>query len=148
MIAFHPPLSGAPLAFAISLLLVEVGSLVPRFKRHRAVITMFLVCGCLVSVGLAFISGYQASSEAGELVGQAEQVLATHHMLGRFLLVNSLMLVTFHTLSRYASNGRRFLAALYYIVLCAQVALSVQVGGLGGELVFHYQVGAQPKKYS
>lgn len=104
---------------------------------------MFLVGACLASVGFAFVSGYQASWRSGDLSGAAEEVLATHHMVGRFLLLNSGMLTVFYFLSQYASNGRKVLAVLYYLCLCAQIALTLQVGGLGGELVFSYGVGVK-----
>lgn len=143
MIAFHPPLSGAPLAFAISLIIVEIGGRFSQFRRGGSVIKMFLVGACLISVGLAFVSGYQASWGSGDLSGVADEVMATHHMLGRFLLLNSGMLAVFYFLSRYASNGRKVLAVLYYLCLCAQIVLTLQVGGLGGELVFSHGVGVK-----
>lgn len=143
MMPLHPPSSGAPLAFVISLVVVELRVLFPRFKSSCATIRMFLVCACLISVMLAFISGYQASSLSGSLPEVTEQVLAKHHAIGRFLLINSGMLATFFTLSRYASNGARVLMVLYYLVLCIQVALTCIVGDLGGDLVFDYGVGVQ-----
>ena len=59
--------------------------------------------GCALSVVLAFISGYQASSMANGLAQVTEEALAWHHSLGRLLLINSLFLATFFYVEREIS---------------------------------------------
>jgi len=133
-------MSGLPLAGAILLVVSELSVLIPRCKAARGTLRTTAVLACLVAVVCAFLSGYQASSRAGELHGTVEEAMAYHHSLGRFLLINSILLTTFFLLSQVAVHGRKVLTALYYLTVCIQIALTVWVGYLGGRLVFEHGV--------
>jgi uncharacterized membrane protein len=138
MIDLHPSISGLPLAGALLLVVSEVMRLFPRAHSSRSTAQVIAVVFCFLTVVGAFLSGYQASSRAGELTGAVEAAMATHHSFGRLLLINSLLLVTFFFLARVATHGRRVLQALYYVSFLIQVAGTVWVGYLGGGLVFQH----------
>jgi uncharacterized membrane protein len=143
MIDLHPPISGLPLASVLLLLASEALALVPRFRGSQEIVRITAVVCCVVSVAAAFLSGYQASSQAGALVRTAEDAMSQHHSLGRLLLINSLLLATFFLLRRYAVRGKRILTALYYVTFFIQVTLTVWVGYLGGQLVFSHGVNVR-----
>ena len=141
MPALHPPFSGAPLSCVVLLLVVEAMILVPRVRSMALLVRPFMVVSCVAAVIGAFLSGYQASSAVGTLSPEVEAVLATHHLLGRFLLITVGLLGTFFFLHRVAKRGHRVLLVMYYIALVAQVLLTLRIGALGGALVFDHGVG-------
>jgi uncharacterized membrane protein len=140
MIDLHPSMSGLPLAGVILLVVSELAIFVPRLTPARETLRTTAVVACLVAVLCAFLSGYQASSRAGELHGAVEEAMAYHHSLGRFLLINAIVLTTFFLLMRIAVHGRKVLTALYYLTVCIQISLTAWVGYLGGRLVFEHGV--------
>jgi uncharacterized membrane protein len=93
----------------------------------------------------AFLSGYQAVDHAGNLGDSVEAAMATHHSLGRLLLINSILLSTFFFVSRVAVHGRRVIAMLYYVIVLSQIALTIWAGHLGGDLVFEHGVNVEPQ---
>ena len=133
-------MSGLPLAATLLLVTSEAIRCFPRLRPSRPVIQMTAVVACVLTVVAAFISGYQASSHAGELTGAAEAAMANHHSLGRFLLINSLLLATFFFLSRVAVHGKRVVSGLYYLSCIVHVIVTVWVGYLGGRLVFEHGI--------
>jgi uncharacterized membrane protein len=140
MIDLHPSMSGLPLAGALLLVVSELLYCVPRLRPSRPIVQTTAVIACVVTVLAAFISGYQASSRAGELSGVVETAMANHHSFGRLLLINSLLLATFFFLSRVAVHGKRVVRALYYVSCLGHVVGTVWVGYLGGRLVFEHAV--------
>lgn len=143
MIDLHPPISGLPLASIILLVVAELSALSARFGRHAGVLRTVGAAGCLIAVAAAFASGYQASSRIGDLTPQVEAALGWHHFNGRLLLFNSILLVTFFILSRIAKHNRIVFVSLYYLALIIQIALTIMVGFLGGELVFGHGVNVR-----
>ena len=141
----HPPCSGLPLAGALTLIFSEAIILVPSLRRSRPVLRAFAVALCLVAVSCAFLSGYQATNQAGDLSESVETVLATHHALGRLLLINSVLLAVFYFVSRIAVHGRRLILVLYYVTVALQIFLTARVGILGGDLVFNHGVHVQQR---
>jgi uncharacterized membrane protein len=140
MIDLHPPASGLPLAAALLLCVAEISRFAPRVYPHLKALRSIAVISCLIAVTLAFITGYQASSRAQSLSSAAEQAMAIHHSWGKGLLVSSLLLATFFYLERVATHGKKLFAFLYYLFFIIQVAGTIWVGHLGGELVFGYGV--------
>jgi uncharacterized membrane protein len=140
MIDLHPSMSGLPLAAALLLITSEAMYCVPRLRPSRSIVQTTAVIACVVTVVSAFISGYQASSLAGELTGAVETAMANHHSLGRLLLINSLLLATFFFLSRVAVHGKRAVSLLYYLSFIVHIIVTVWVGYLGGRLVFEHGV--------
>lgn len=143
MIALHPPLSGMPLAFVTLLALLELSRIVPKLPSFPAVTRHVLVCAVVVSTVATFLSGYQASSSLGDLLPAVQQELGSHHAWGRILLINSLLLGTFSWLATRATHGKGALSVLYFLALAVQLALSVTVGFMGGELVFGRGLGVR-----
>ncbi len=143
MIALHPPLSGMPLAFVALLTLLEVSRLVPSLRSSLRVTRRVLVCAVVVSTIATFLSGYQASSSLGDLNPVVQEELGSHHAWGRILLINSLLMGTFCWLSARATHGRSALSVLYFVALAVQLALSLSVGWMGGELVFGRGLGVR-----
>ena len=140
MINLHPALSGLPLASLIFICAGEMLVCSKRFRAFRDPIRVAGVCFLVASVACAFFSGYSEVTRAGELEQAIEDAMARHHSMGRLLLLNSLALASFFFIAQIASHGRRLLLGLYYLTLCIQVALTLYVGFLGGELVFKHAV--------
>lgn len=140
MLDLHPPASGLPFA---SVLLLCTSELLRHIRRFRAIGETLRPAGvfsCVLSVAIAFISGYQASSRATRLATDVENAMAWHHSLGKALLVSTLLLSTFYYLSRVARHGRAAFYWLYYLALLLQVVGTIWVSRLGGELVFTHGV--------
>ena len=141
----HPPLSGMPLAFVSLLLVLELCSRVPAVARvlpaARALLLPALVLSCVAT----FLSGYQASSSMGEISEAAEAALGIHHAIGRFVLINSLLLAIFAWLARIARQATAIFWALYYVALAMQVGLTIWAGSIGGVLVFSHRIGVDRK---
>ncbi len=145
MLQFHPPLSGMPLAFVVLLVVVECLKKLRRLAPLLGAVQVVCVLSIMLSTALAFLSGYQASSELGELSDPLALELGTHHALGRLLLCNSILLATFFWVARVAVRGAAVFKALYLIFLVSQIVLTLWVGGLGGDLVFEHGLGVQAK---
>lgn len=132
-----------PLAFASLLLLLEVCARFTAVFRVISVARALLLPAVALSCVAAFLSGYQASSSMGHVSEGAEAALGIHHALGRFVLINALLVGLFAWLARIARQGRGLFCALYYLALITQVGLTLWVGFLGGKLVFAHDVGVQ-----
>lgn len=143
MIDLHPACSGLPLAGVLLLIAAELLMFVTRLASARDTIRATAVVFCLFAVTCAFLSGYQASSLAGELQPAVEGAMANHHSLGRFLLINAVLLVTFFWLMRIAVHGKTLMQVLYYLTFLTQVILTVWVGYLGGQLVFSHGINVK-----
>jgi uncharacterized membrane protein len=143
MIDLHPVCSGLPLASALLLIGAEMLVFVPQLIAARETLRASAVACCVIAVTSAFLSGYQASSLAGELPTAVEGAMANHHSLGRFLLINSILLITFFCLMRIAVHGKALMRSLYYLTFVLQVGLTFWVGYLGGQLVFEHGVNVK-----
>jgi uncharacterized membrane protein len=143
MIDLHPACSGLPLAGVLLLIASELLVFVTRLPYLRDTLRATAVVFCLLAVTCAFLSGYQASSVAGELQPVVEGAMANHHSLGRFLLINSVLLATFFWLMRIAVHGKSLMLVLYYLAFLVQVILTAWVGYLGGQLVFSHGVNVR-----
>jgi len=143
MIDLHPVLSGLPFASALLLVAAEVLLRFGRTARGAATLQLAAVSCCVLSSTAAFLSGYQASSMAGELSGQAESAMGTHHALGRLLLLSSLALATFFFLARVAIHGKKLLQALYGVMVLVYLVLTLWAGNLGGQLVFTHGINVK-----
>jgi uncharacterized membrane protein len=143
MIDLHPVLSGLPLASVLLLLGAEALVCFPRAAAARDTLRHTAVLCCLLAAIGAFLSGYQASSLATQLQSHAEDAMANHHTLGRFLLINSILLVTFFYLMKIAVHGKRVMQSLYYVAFVTQIVLTVWVGFLGGQLVFEHGINVK-----
>jgi uncharacterized membrane protein len=139
----HPPLSGMPLAFALLLCCIEGLCWVPAVARLLSVARLLLVPAVIVSSLAAFLSGYQASSSMGEVSELAESALGVHHAIGRFVLINSVLLGAFAWIGSMARQRQRLFRMLYLLVLGLQLALVVWAGTLGGDLVFSHRIGVR-----
>ena len=141
MIAFHPPLSGFPLACLSLQIVAEALSLFASTRRICSGPRAFLVSSTVLSCLLVFLSGYQASSALGDLSPVAQETLATHHAIARLVVINALLMGAFFFVSHIASHGKRIFIALYGVTLLVQVALTLLVGYHGGALVFTHGLG-------
>jgi uncharacterized membrane protein len=101
----------------------------------------FLVLAVLGSTAAAFFSGYQASAPLGDIPSEIQDVLGRHHAVGRLMLINSLLLLTFFVVAARAVHGKKVIEALYRLMIVAQLAMALWVGSLGGSLVFDHGVG-------
>jgi uncharacterized membrane protein len=135
-----------PLAFVTLLCCVEAARIVPSTGAKLVVTRRILILAVALSTILAFLSGYQASSPLGDISADIESAVGRHHAYGRLLLINALLMVSFAWLGGRALHGRKTLMLLYGVSLVAQLALSLFVGYLGGDLVFGYGVGVTATK--
>lgn len=143
MIALHPPLSGMPLAFIAMLSCVELMRTRVAWRSSLRLTRNVALVAVVVSTGVSFLSGYQASSPLGDLSTDIEAALGTHHAYGRLLLINALLMGTFAWLEARAARGRGVLFCLYLTTLLAQLGLTLLVGYLGGSLVFTHGLGVK-----
>lgn len=139
----HPPLSGMPLAFTFLLCCVEGLFWLPLASRLLPAARAMLVPAIALSTLATFISGYQASGSMGEISELAEGALGVHHAMGRFVLINSVLLGAFAWLSAVARRNQRLFQSLYFMSLAVQLALVVWTGSLGGDLVFSHRIGVR-----
>ena len=102
-----------------------------------------LVIITALSTACVFFSGYQASSSLVDMAAVVEAELGTHHAVGRLLLINAIVMATFFRVSRVATHGRAVFRCLYVVTLLLQLLLTVWVGYMGGNLVFHRGLGVQ-----
>jgi uncharacterized membrane protein len=143
MLDLHPPASGLPFASVILLCISELLRRIRRFHATGETLRTAAVTSCVLSVAIAFISGYQASSRATMLAAEVENAVAWHHSLGKALLVSTLLLATFYYLSRVARHGKAAFCWLYYLALLLQVVGTIWVSSLGGQLVFTHAVNVE-----
>jgi uncharacterized membrane protein len=113
----------------------------PKFRLAFEKTRNVLVAAVIVSTLATFLSGYQASGSLGDLKPEVQEELGSHHAWGRILLINSLVMGTFSWLATRATHGRRLVVAIYLVALGIQLALSIAVGFMGGELVFGRGLG-------
>jgi uncharacterized membrane protein len=143
MIDLHPVLSGLPFASAVLLLTAELMVCIPRTRVTGETLRRCAVIACPVATVAAFLSGYQASSLAGEVAKPIESVIGTHHALGRFLLIDALLLAAFFFLATKALHGKGVMRTLYYGTALGYIVLTLIVGNLGGSLVFEHGVNVR-----
>jgi uncharacterized membrane protein len=141
MPAIHPPLSGFPLTCTTLLLLVELLYLVRSQPAAWSLLRTFLRWATVVATGVAFFSGYHASSQMGEIPQAASVAVSAHHSWGRLLLFVAIGLGVSGWLSGVAVHGRRLFSVVYLLMLTLHTVLTVWVGALGGRLVFQHGVG-------
>lgn len=79
----------------------------------------------------------------GEVSELAESALGVHHAVGRFVLINAVLLGAFAWIASVARRHQPLFRALYLLVLILQLAFVVWVGTLGGELVFSHRIGVR-----
>lgn len=132
-----------PLAFTLLLCCVEVLRQVSSFAKILTAARLLLVSAIVLSSLATFLSGYQASALMGELSEPAEAALGVHHAIGRFVLINSVLLGAFAWLSAVARQRQQLFRGLYVLALVSQLVLVVWVGTLGGELVFSHRIGVK-----
>jgi len=132
-----------PLAFATLLIVVEVASLYPQWRKSLSSARTLLVSATAISVVLAFITGYQASSSLADLPAESRGALGQHHAYGRLLLINAGVMLVLFLASRRAIHGKRTMWVLYYLTFLFQIALTVLVGGMGGDLIFDHGIGVK-----
>lgn len=137
-----------PLAFIVMLCVVELLRKIPAVARAHMALRIALVLAIVLSTAAAFLSGYQASSSLPNLAQEAEAHLSRHHAAGRFLLINAILLGTFCWTSCIAKRGRAAFSALYWAFVLAQLALTVWVGTMGGDLVFSHGLGVAGAPHS
>jgi uncharacterized membrane protein len=103
----------------------------------------FLVLSVVVATLAAFLSGYQASAPLAEAPSEIQEVLGRHHAVGRLMLINSLLLITFFAVGARAVHGKKIIEGMYKLMVVAQLAMALWVGSLGGTLVFDHGVGVR-----
>ncbi|MEY4669245.1 MAG: hypothetical protein RL518_1944 [Pseudomonadota bacterium] len=130
-----------PLAFIVMLSCIELLRIRPGWRETLRVSRAVALVAVVVSTGIAFLSGYQASSPLGDLAPDIQGALGTHHAYGRLLLINALLMGTFAWLESRALRGGAVLFLLYLVTLFVQAGLTLLVGYLGGELVFTHGIG-------
>jgi uncharacterized membrane protein len=141
MISLHPPLSGLPFSFVLLLVGVECARLRGAWRDRLAPFVSPLIIVTVLSTICTFLSGYQASSSLTDLAPAVEAELGTHHAVGRLLMINAIIMVSFFRVSKTATHGRQLLRALYFLTLAIQFVLTIWVGYMGGELVFGRGLG-------
>jgi len=139
----HPPCSGMPLAFIAFLVVVELLSLIRRWRDSLVSTRLIAVCALAASVTLSFLSGYQASSSLGDLSLDTEAALSEHHAYGRLLIINAGVMLVFFLVAGRAVHAKRTMWGLYYTTMILQIILTLLVGNMGGDLVFNHAVGVK-----
>lgn len=140
MIDLHPVSSGFPIASAVFWCLAEGFQFVKRFQRHVYFLRTLAVVFSVLGVVLAFVTGYTASSTAGEIPSYVADAVAYHHAWGKFVLVDVVCLAALYYLMNVAVHARFLLIVLYYLAGVLFVVGTFWVGHLGGELVFSHGV--------
>ena len=140
MIDLHPVSSGFPIASAVFWCLAEGFQFLKRFQKHVYFLRTLAVVFAVLGVVLAFLTGYTASSNAGDMPSHVADAVAYHHSWGKFLLVDVVCLAALYYLMNVAVHARTLLVALYYLAGVLFVVGTFWVGHLGGELVFSHGV--------
>ena len=140
---FHPPISGMPLGFVLLLSVLESLRSLPFVKRCLPVVRPVLGAAIVSTTLLSFISGYQASSALGIVPTSVESLVGSHHAVGRFALINAILVVTFMWVAAVASQRRKIFQVLYGLSLACQLILTAWAGTLGGKLVFEHGAGVR-----
>ena len=115
MIDLHPVSSGFPIASAVFWCLAEGFQFLKRFQKHVYFLRTLAVVFAVLGVVLAFVTGYTASSTAGEIPSHVADAVAYHHALGKFVLVDVVCLAALYYLMNVAVHARFLLIVLYYL---------------------------------
>ena len=120
--------------------LAEGFQFLKRFQKHVYFLRTLAVVFAVLGVVLAFVTGYTASSTAGEIPSHVADAVAYHHAWGKFVLVDVVCLAALYYLMNVAVHARFLLIVLYYLAGVLFVVGTFWVGHLGGELVFSHGV--------
>lgn len=139
---FHPILAGTPAAFVFLLLVFEIVAWRrPGWITNRTLLIVLLLT--VGSIGLTFLSGYQALDFINYNCAVPEDLIAQHHTIGKALMFGSVALLVLGYFRYNLSPAKRWLVITYYSLLIMAAIAIVITGQLGGDLVFKYGVAVE-----
>jgi len=132
----HPAIVHFVIAIPIVILLLEVYNL---FVKHRSISVFSLILLLIVAVAMfgAYLAGGVDGKAAWDALGAEGQTeLKEHKLLGIYLVYASLGLVVFKLL--FMAIGKTFGRILFILILGGFIAVTLNQGKEGGELVYKY----------
>ena len=144
MINLHSPLTDLPFAFFSLALLLELLRCYRESEKLRFAANLVLSAG-VIGVLAAFFSGYQASELANQSFAVSDDVIAAHHVLGKWTLITALPCLALAWCADRATHGRGVFRGCYLLLLIASLTLIIATSQRGGALVFEHGAGVQIK---
>ncbi|RUM70090.1 MAG: hypothetical protein DSZ07_03170 [Sulfurovum sp.] len=132
----HPAIVHFVIAIPIVILLLEVYNL---FVKHRSISVFSLILLLIVAVAMfgAYLAGGVDGKAAWDALGaEGQTALKEHKLLGIYLVYASLGLVVFKLL--FMAIGKTFGRILFILILGGFIAVTLNQGKEGGELVYKY----------
>lgn len=140
----HPVLSSFPLALLCLTIIFEVLNR-SHYRGSLEITAKIAITLAAISIGAAFYSGYGAAENADQTFRISDDVISSHHSMGRLLLFSVIPCALLRYFTASATYGRRVFDAIYLILLAATFGLVIATGFLGGELVFRHGAGVFAK---
>ena len=132
----HPAIVHFVIAIPIVILLLELYNLGVK-RRSISVFSLILVLIVAVAMFAAYLTGSVDGKAAWDALGAEGQTeLKEHKLLGIYLVYASLGLVLFKLL--FMAIGKTFGRILFILILGGFIAVTLNQGKEGGELVYKY----------
>jgi len=132
----HPAIVHFVIAIPIVILLLEVYNL---FVKHRSISVFSLILLLIVAIAMfgAYLTGGIDGKATWDVLGaEGQTALKEHKLLGIYLVYASLGLVVFKIL--FMAIGKTFGRILFILILGGFIAVTLNQGKEGGELVYKY----------
>ncbi len=132
----HPAIVHFVIAIPIVILLLELYNLAVK-RRSISVFSLILLLIVAVAMFGAYLTGSVDGKAAWDALGtEGQSELKEHKLLGIYLVYASLGLVLFKLL--FMAIGKTFGRILFILILGGFIAVTLNQGKEGGELVFKY----------
>jgi uncharacterized membrane protein len=143
--ALHPFCSSLPSGIITALVVTEIVVWYRTGDLRAALISarLILLALMIVSVALAFLSGYIGAEYASRTFLVPEHEIATHHLWGKsvaFVVLPTALLGWAAGAARY---NRGLFMVSYRVMLLVLLTLLFRTGSLGGDLVFLHGAGVR-----
>jgi uncharacterized membrane protein len=136
----HVPVTNFPSSCIVILVVLELVSLLRPKTPLGPARGILLACYAL-SVTASFFTGYLAADNASQTFKVSDDLVAHHHVYGRWCLLSLIPLLTFGVLRTRAKYNRSVLNAFYHLFLLISFLFVVYASHLGGELIFRHGAG-------
>ena len=132
----HPAIVHFVIAIPIVILLLELYNLGVK-RRSISVFSLSLLLIVAVAMFVAYLTGSVDGKAAWDALGaEGQSELKEHKLLGIYLVYASLGLVLFKLL--FMAIGKTFGRILFILILGGFIAVTLNQGKEGGELVYKY----------
>jgi len=132
----HPAIVHFVIAIPIVILLLELYNLAVK-RRSISVFSLILLLIVAVAMFGAYLTGGVDGKAAWDALGaEGQSELKEHKLLGMYLVYASLGLVIFKLL--FMAIGKTFGRILFILILGGFIAVTLNQGKEGGELVYKY----------